>query len=141
MENRGYSLVVRGLLIAGASLVAERCRAPRLQQLRPKGSEVAVPGLYSTGSVIAAHGLNCSWACGIFPDQGSNPRLLQWQADSLLLGHQGSPSDLSLTNFGIKNSLNIQTSFPQCCLESQGVGTREVQAGTYGKIQMYIRVI
>ena len=30
-------------------------------------------------------------ACGIFPDQGSNPCLLHWQADSLPLSHQGSP--------------------------------------------------
>ena len=30
-------------------------------------------------------------ACGIFPDQRSNPCLLHWQADSLPLGHQGSP--------------------------------------------------
>ena len=37
-------------------------------------------------------GLSSSAACGIFLDQGSNPRLLHWQADSLLLGHQGSPS-------------------------------------------------
>ena len=28
---------------------------------------------------------------GIFPIQGSNPHLLHWQADSLLLSHQGSP--------------------------------------------------
>ena len=28
---------------------------------------------------------------GIFPTQGSNPRLLHWQADSLLLSHLGSP--------------------------------------------------
>ena len=27
---------------------------------------------------------------GIFPTQGSNPRLLRWQADSLLLRHPGS---------------------------------------------------
>ena len=27
----------------------------------------------------------------IFPTQGSNPGLLHWQADSLLLSHQGSP--------------------------------------------------
>ena len=29
---------------------------------------------------------------GIFPTQGSNPCLLHWQADSLLLSHVGSPS-------------------------------------------------
>ena len=34
------------------------------------------------GSVVVAHGLSCSVACGIFPDQGSNPCPLHWQADS-----------------------------------------------------------
>ena len=29
-----------------------------------------------------AHGLSCSVACGIFPDQGLNPCALHWQADS-----------------------------------------------------------
>ena len=29
--------------------------------------------------------------CGNFLDQGSNPWLLHWQADSLLLSHLGSP--------------------------------------------------
>ena len=29
----------------------------------------------------------------IFPTQGSNPRLLRWQVDSLPLSHQGSPKD------------------------------------------------
>ena len=36
-------------------------------------------------------GLTCSVACGIFPDQGSNPSLLHWQTDSLPLSHEGSP--------------------------------------------------
>ena len=43
------------------------------------------------GSVVVAHGLSCSVACGIFPDQGSNPCPLHWQADSQPLRHQGSP--------------------------------------------------
>ena len=30
-------------------------------------------------------------ACGIFPDQGSNPCTLHWQADAQSLDHQGSP--------------------------------------------------
>ena len=38
--------------------------------------------LRSAGSVVVAHGLSCSAACGIFPDQGSNPCPLHWQADS-----------------------------------------------------------
>ena len=44
------------------------------------------------GSVVVAHGPSCSAACGIFPDQGSNPCRLHWQADSQPLRHQGSPS-------------------------------------------------
>ena len=44
-----------------------------------------------TGSVAVAHGPSCSTACGIFPDQGSSPCPLHWQADSQPLHHQGSP--------------------------------------------------
>ena len=43
------------------------------------------------GSVVVAHGTSCSLACGILPDQGSNPCPLHWQADSQPLRHQGSP--------------------------------------------------
>ena len=42
-------------------------------------------------SVAVAHGPSCSAACGIFPDQGSNPCPLHWQADPQPLRHQGSP--------------------------------------------------
>ena len=45
------------------------------------------------GSVVVAHGPSCSAACGIFPDQGSNPCPLHWQADSQPLRHQGSPEN------------------------------------------------
>ena len=38
-----------------------------------------------------AHRPSCSVACGIFPDQDSNPCPLHWQADSQPLHHQGSP--------------------------------------------------
>ena len=38
-----------------------------------------------------AHRPSRSAACGIFPDQGSNPCTLHWQADSQPLRHQGSP--------------------------------------------------
>ena len=38
-----------------------------------------------------AHGLRWSVACGIFPDRGSNLRLLHWQVDPLSLSHQGRP--------------------------------------------------
>ena len=42
-------------------------------------------------SVVVAHWLSFPEACTIFPDQGLNLCLLQWQADSLSLSHQGSP--------------------------------------------------
>ena len=43
------------------------------------------------GSVIMGHGLSCSEAGGILPDQGWNPCPLHWQVDSYPLYHQGSP--------------------------------------------------
>ena len=48
-------------------------------------------GSTRAGSVVVAHGSSCSVACGIFPDQGSNPCPLHRQADSQPLRHQGSP--------------------------------------------------
>ena len=48
------------------------------------------------GSAIVAHGPSRSVACGIFPDHGSNPCPLHWQADSQPLRHQGSPRLLFL---------------------------------------------
>ena len=62
---------------------------------------VVAPGLESKGSIVGAHGLSCSGACGIFPYQGSNPCLLYWQADSLPLSHQGSPVQDTLKGYTI----------------------------------------
>ena len=45
------------------------------------------------GLVVVAHGPSCSAACGFYPDQGSNPCPLHWQADSQPLRHQGSPEN------------------------------------------------
>ena len=56
------------------------------------GSLVAKHRLQRLGSVAAVHGRNCSLACGIFPDQGSNLCPLHWQADPYPLHHQGSPA-------------------------------------------------
>ena len=85
---------------AAASPAAERAlqgtqAAGLLQHV---GSEVtaAVPGLWSTSSTAVAHGLSCSETCGVFPDQGSDPCLLHWQAETLPLSHQGSPAIILL---------------------------------------------
>ena len=48
-------------------------------------------GSRRAGSAVVAHRSSCSAACGILPDQGSNPCPLHWQADSQPLRHQGSP--------------------------------------------------
>ena len=66
---------------------SSRCASLSLSRrllLRSTGSRRA-------GSVTVAHGPSCSVARGIFPDQGSNPCALHWQADSQPLRHQGSP--------------------------------------------------
>ena len=101
----GFSLVVesRGDTSCGAQaslhwlplLWNTGFRVCRLQYLQHMGSVAAVSGPQSTGSIVVAHRLSCAVAHGIFPDQGSNPCLLHWQADSLPLSHQGSPQ----TNF------------------------------------------
>ena len=62
-------------------------------------------GYRRTGSVIVAHGPSRSTACGIFPDQGSNPCPLHWQADSQPLRHQGSPKKALLNSSCCKGSL------------------------------------
>ena len=60
-------------------------RAPRPQKLWCMSSVVLVPGFWSTGSVVTVHRFGCSAACEILLDQGSNPCLLCWQADSFSL--------------------------------------------------------
>ena len=75
------------LVVASGGRSSSQCAGLSLSQpllLRSTGSR-------RSGSVIVAHGPSCSAACGIFPDQGSNPCPLHWQADSQPLRHQGSP--------------------------------------------------
>ena len=81
---------VRGLspVVASGGHSSSRCAGLSLSRpllLRSTGSRRA-------GSAIVAHGPSRSAACGIFPDQGSNPCPLHWQADSQPLRHQGSPN-------------------------------------------------
>ena len=80
---------VRGLspVAASGGHSSSRCEGLSLSRpllLRSTGSRRA-------GSVVVAHGPSRSAACGIFPDRGTNPCPLHWQADSQPLRHQGSP--------------------------------------------------
>ena len=66
-------------------------------------SVVVALRLENTGSAAVVHGLRCSAACEIFPDQGLNLCLLHWQTDSLPLSHQRSPNYMYFKNtFSIK---------------------------------------
>ena len=58
-------------------------------------------GSRRAGSVVVAHGPSCSAACGILPDQGSNPCPPHWQADSQPLHYQGSPNLRNLTYWSL----------------------------------------
>ena len=64
-----------------------------------RGLSLRSIGSRRAGSVGVAHGPSCSAACGIFPDQDSNPCPLHWQADSQPLRHQGSPAHILIGFF------------------------------------------
>ena len=85
-DSNNFFLAALGFVAAhGLSLVAA---SGGYSSLRRAGFSLCwLLLLWSTGSrrvgsVVVAHRLSCSAACGIFPDQGSNPCPLHWQADS-----------------------------------------------------------
>ena len=80
---------VRGLSLVAASGGHSSSRCVGLSLSRPP--LLRSTGSRRAGSAIVAQGPSRSAACGIFPDQGSNPCPLHWQADSQPLRHQGSP--------------------------------------------------
>ena len=89
---------VRGLPLVAASGGHSSSRCAGLSLSRPP--LLRSTGSRRAGSVVVAHGPSCSAACGIFPDQGSNPCPLHWQADSQPLHHQGSPVTLIWCTLG-----------------------------------------
>ena len=88
---------VRGLSLVAASggHSSSRCAGLSLSQPLLLRSTVS----RRAGSVTVAHGPSCFAACGIFPDQGSNPCPLHRQADSQPLRHQGSPGKCFILSF------------------------------------------
>ena len=103
------SSVLHGLLPscgARASHVAASlvCRA---QALGLAGFSSCSSRLQSTASAVVTHGLNCSAACEIFPDQGSNPCLLHRQADSSPLSQEGSPRAPTLKKNTVFKPFNV----------------------------------
>ena len=100
---------VRGLSLVAASGGHSSSRCGDHSSSRCAGLSLSRPlllwdtGSRCSGSVVVAHGPSCSVACGIFPDQGSNPCPLHWQADSQPLRHQGSPSNLTFDYLSKEN--------------------------------------
>ena len=80
---------VLGLSLAAASGGHSSSRCTGLSPSRPLS--LRSTSSRRAGPAVVAHGPSRSAACGILPDQGSNPRPLHWQADSQPLCHQGSP--------------------------------------------------
>ena len=89
---------VRGLSPVAASGGHSSSQCAGLSSSRPL--LLRSTGSSRAGSAIVAHGPSRSAACGIFPDQGSNPCPLHWQADSQPLRHQGNPSFYFLKRVG-----------------------------------------
>ena len=83
------SVSVRGPSPAAASRGHPPSRCTGLSLSRPLSLQST--GSRRAGPATVAHGPSRSAACGILPDQGSNPRPLHRQADSQPLRHQGSP--------------------------------------------------
>ena len=73
------------------------------------------------GSELSCAGLARPWH-GIFPDQGSDPRPLRWQADSLPLDHQGHPNTHSASQLRWVRNPDGASPGPFFQFLSQGVG-------------------
>ena len=87
-----FSFTVRGLSLVAASGGHSSSQCAGLSLSRPL--PLRSTGSRRAGSATVAHRPSRSAACGILPDQGSNPCPLHWQADSQPLRHQGSPPQI-----------------------------------------------
>lgn len=91
----------------------------------PQASAAATRWL-STDSAVVAHGLSCSVAArGISSDQGSDPCLPRWQADSLPLHHQESPGLKLLRSRCVLSSI----SFPKLDTDADGMAEPQTEGG------------
>ena len=93
---------MRGLSPVAASRGHSPSRRTGLSPSRPL--LLRSTGSRRAGPAIVARGPSCSAACGILPDQGSNPCPLHQQADSQPLRHQGSPSSEFLLSLKVSES-------------------------------------
>ena len=73
----------------GSSPVAARGPLTVVACCGTRAPAAAAPGLRAQSQKLCCTGV-AALACGIFPDQGSNPCLLHWQADSYPPSNQRS---------------------------------------------------
>ena len=66
--------------VAVSGGLLSNCRA---RAFHCSGFSCGARALGTWASVAVVPGLRCPQGCGIFPDRGSNSRLLHWQEDSL----------------------------------------------------------
>ena len=127
------------LVVASGGHSSSRCAGlspSRPLLLRSTGSRC-------TGSVVVSHGPSCSAAYGIFPDQGSNPCPLHWQADSQPLCHQGSPW-AAVLYLGVKKlsqqrwTVRFVSEGRLCCTEECGVLLFSRWAKSFRSLQFYL---
>ena len=76
----GLSLVAMSGATLPCSAWTSHCGGFSCYGARALGVQASVVVAHRLSSVV--HRLSCSAACGIFPDQGSNPCPLHWQVDS-----------------------------------------------------------
>ena len=101
---------VRGLSPVAASGGHSSSRRAGLSPSRPLLLQST--GSRRAGSATVAHGPSCSAACGILPDQGSNPCPLHRQADSQPLRHQGSPYRRILNHCATREAQPLLSALP-----------------------------
>ena len=81
----GLSLVTENGVLSSCGARVSHCSGFSCWGAQALGTQASValaPGLWSTGSIAPEHGLSCSAACVIFPDQGSNLCTLHFKEDS-----------------------------------------------------------
>lgn len=64
-----------------------------------------------TGAAVLGHGLSCSRACGIFPDQGSDRCPLHCKAHFKPLDHKGSPGKIPFKRRTVYSVTEIRNIF------------------------------
>ena len=85
--------------------------------LGTRAAVVVAPGLQSAGSVVVAHGLRCSAACGIFLDQGSNwLTILNVANYRALIGNHFIENKLMVTKGEVGEGINWEYGINRCTL-------------------------